>query len=329
MGVGGGTGPGWFTPSVAPSLRAQLSRPFWSSRVWCFRFGLRLSFVSMVIEPQKQAPESSTGRGSLVFLTDGEKTSFSERWLKGNQLAPRGWSWRPLGPSRDAHPSLLPLPVVFTTPPPPPLWCSFPPFPIVFTPSPLWCSLPPPLSPHGDHPLPPSPPWCTPHPHPLPMVFTPPPYGAHPPPFSPVVLTPPPPWCSNPPFSPMVLIPPPPRGVQTPPSLPMMLIPPPSPLWRSLLPSPWCSSSPPLPYGAPPSPSMVLIPPHPSPLWCSSLSPPPPQKWCSSPPWCSPMDARHGTAQHCGIALQLGAGGFWGGALGRVRSLGRAWLCSW
>lgn len=220
MGVGGGTGPGWFTPSVARSLRAQLSRPFWSSRVWCFRFGLRLSFVSMVIEPQKQAPESSTGRGSLVFLTDGEKTSFSERWLKGNQLAPRGWSWRPLGPSRDAHPSLLPLPVVFTTPPPPPLWCSFPPFPIVFTPSPLWCSLPPPLSPHGDHPLPPSPPWCTSLPIPSP-------------------------WCS--PLPPMVLIPPlsplwcsllPPHGVQTPP---------PSPLW---------CSSPPLPVVfKPPLPS--------------------------------------------------------------------------
>lgn len=207
----------------------------------------------------------------------------------------------------------------------------------MFTPSPLWCSLPPPLSPHGDHPLPPSPPWCTPHPHPLPMVFTPPPYGAHPPPFSPVVLTPPPPWCSNPPFSPMVLIPPPPRGVQTPPSLPMMLIPPllpygahSSPPHGAHLPPPslWCS---PLPlYGAhpppPPFPFMVLIPQPPSPPKNGAHPPP---KWCSSPPWCSPMDARHGAAQHCGIALQLGAGGFWGGALGRVRSLGRAWLCSW
>lgn len=37
---------------------------------------------------------------------DGEETSFTERWLKGDHLASRGWCWQPLGPSRDAH--LLP-----------------------------------------------------------------------------------------------------------------------------------------------------------------------------------------------------------------------------
>lgn len=49
-----GSGDG-FSPSVARNVRAELSCPSFSSRVWCFGFGLwlRVSFVSKVIAPQK------------------------------------------------------------------------------------------------------------------------------------------------------------------------------------------------------------------------------------------------------------------------------------
>lgn len=153
-------------------------------------------------------------------------------------------------------------------------------------PSPLWCSSPP-FLPCGAHSSPP-------------MVFKPPPllpYGAHPPPS---------PWCSNPPFPPHDAHPPllpygahssPPHGAHLPP---------------------------PLPYGAHPSPSMVLIPPHPSPLWCSSLSPPPPPKMVLIPPMVLP----HGCSPWRSTALRHRppAWGWWflGGGVGQGEEPGQS-----
>lgn len=164
------------------------------------------------------------------------------------------------------------------------------------------------------------------------MVITPSPLplrGAHPIPS---------PWCS--PLPPMVLIPPlSPLWCSLPPS--PWCSTPPSPLWCSSPPSPWCSNPPfpphdahlPLlpygahsspPHGAHPSPSMVLIPPHPSPLWCSSLSPPPPPKMVLIPPMVLP----HGCSPWRSTALRHRppAWGWWflGGGVGQGEEPGQS-----